>query len=575
MPTQRFSTYLILGVVILIIASTLSAGAPAYWLTRTQLEAQTWSNLQDATRSVHSLLNAEEERLQNLARLFSERPTLHQLIAKDARAELADYLADFQRQSELSLLLFCANNGTIFSGEGTQTGLCPGTPLPEFGNWQGKAMLLVRQPVQDERSNAELGVAIAGIALDDAFWQQMSANTGAQLSLLDPAQIRIASSIPAAAQLSAATPFTIPVASEDGVRHRLDLAGQPFYALTNALSTNGSSGAVVPFQLEVALPVDQLVATEQRAFVILLISTGLIAALGGLLATWYMRRLTHPLWQLTRAAERIGKGDIDTAIPAFVAPLEVATLSNALIKSQATMLRALEERSDFLDSVSHEFQTPLSTLQAALELVGDEDENLDATEMRELLKPAHMSLVGLKNLIDNLLQSSSIEAGLFTMRKRPTTLTEIIDDARRLVQPLLDRRHQPLQLPETDHLPTLNADPARLTQVLVNLLVNASKYSPVGEQIDLAVDLQQNRLRITVADRGPGIPPVEHPQLFQRFVRMAQRDNEQAGVGLGLHVVKTTIEAHGGEVGVDGRAGGGSLFWFTLPLEEKGMTERV
>ncbi|MFN8439423.1 MAG: HAMP domain-containing sensor histidine kinase [Caldilineaceae bacterium] len=572
MPTQRFSTYLILGVVILIIASTLSAGAPAYWLTRTQLEAQTWSNLQDAARSVHSLLNAEQERLRNLARLFSERPTLHQLIAKDARAELSDYLADFQRQSELGLLLFCANNGSIISGDAAQIGQCPSDPLPEFGDWNGKPMLLVRQPVHDERSSAELGVAIAGIALEDAFWQQMSANTGAQLSLLDLSQIRIASSIPAAAQLSAAAPVTLPVSSENGARYRLDLAGQPFYALTSGLSTSESFSTTIPFQLEVALPVDQLVATEQRAFVILLISTGLIAVLGVLLATWYMRRLTQPLWQLTRAAERIGKGDIDTAIPAFVAPLEVATLSNALIKSQATMLRALEERSDFLDSVSHEFQTPLSTLQAALELVGDEEENLNAAEMRELLKPAHMSLVGLKNLIDNLLQSSSIEAGLFTMRKRPTTLTEIIDDACRLVQPLLDRRHQPLQLPETDHLPTLNADPARLTQVLVNLLVNASKYSPVGEQIDLAVDLQQNRLRIAVADRGPGIPPAERPHLFQRFVRLAQRDNEQSGVGLGLHVVKTTVESHGGEVGIEGRAGGGSLFWFTLPLEEKGMT---
>jgi signal transduction histidine kinase len=110
-------------------------------------------------------------------------------------------------------------------------------------------------------------------------------------------------------------------------------------------------------------------------------------------------------------------------------------------------------------------------------------------------------------------------------------------------------------------------DSAYLTQVLVNLLTNAAKYSPIGEAIEVTTDPMGERLRIAVADRGPGIPEGERRQLFRRFVRLDNQDGEQYGSGLGLYVVKTIIEAHGGNVGVDARPGGGSSFWFELPLQ--------
>ena len=109
--------------------------------------------------------------------------------------------------------------------------------------------------------------------------------------------------------------------------------------------------------------------------------------------------------------------------------------------------------------------------------------------MRQLLKPAHMSLLGLQNLIDNLLQSSTIEAGHFVIRKRPTALQQVISDALLLVQPLLDRRQQPFAGANAPAGLEVQADRARLTQVLVNLLVNASKYSPIGEPIELCVEV--------------------------------------------------------------------------------------
>ena len=110
--SSRFSTRLIFGFFVLIVVSALAGGAPAYWLTRSELERQTWNNVENASQSARSLLQAEESRLANLATLFSERPTLHQLIHDKATSELTSYLAAFQAQSQLDLLLFCAQQST-------------------------------------------------------------------------------------------------------------------------------------------------------------------------------------------------------------------------------------------------------------------------------------------------------------------------------------------------------------------------------------------------------------------------------------------------------------------------------
>jgi K+-sensing histidine kinase KdpD len=104
--------------------------------------------------------------------------------------------------------------------------------------------------------------------------------------------------------------------------------------------------------------------------------------------------------------------------------------------------------------------------------------------------------------------------------------------------------------------------------VLVNLLSNASKYGPDETEVELAVGVETDLARISVADRGPGIPPEYRADLFRRFIYPAQDSNKaQYGLGLGLSVVKAIVEAQGGQVGVEDRLGGGSIFWFTLTVE--------
>jgi signal transduction histidine kinase len=171
--------------------------------------------------------------------------------------------------------------------------------------------------------------------------------------------------------------------------------------------------------------------------------------------------------------------------------------------------------------------------------------------------------------VDNLLESASIEAGRFRVYSRLSDLGEIIAQAMRTVQPLLNKRDQRLVVELPAAIPVVQADPRRTVQVLVNLLSNASKYGPDHAEIVVGVTKNDFWARVTVADRGPGIPPQYRKILFRRFVPPSPSANTaQYGTGLGLSVVKAVVEAHSGQVGVDDRRGGGSVFWFTLPLAD-------
>ncbi len=225
----------------------------------------------------------------------------------------------------------------------------------------------------------------------------------------------------------------------------------------------------------------------------------------------------------------------------------------------------------FLANVAHEFRTPLAAVAASVELLMDQAPDLNAAELEELLVSLHLGVLGLQTLVDNLLESASIEAGHFRISPRPSDMNEIIAEAIRVIQPLLHKRGQHLVV----ELPAANlrvrADPRRTVQVLVNLLSNASKYGPDDAEITIGAKVHEGWVRVTVADRGSGIPWEQRQDLFRRFKYLGL-DNKKAqyGVGLGLSVVKATVEAHGGQVGVDDRPGGGSLFWFTVPREREG-----
>jgi PAS domain S-box-containing protein len=224
----------------------------------------------------------------------------------------------------------------------------------------------------------------------------------------------------------------------------------------------------------------------------------------------------------------------------------------------------------FLANVAHEFRTPLAAVAASTELLLDQATDLSVAELGELLASLHLGVLGLQTLVDNLLEGASIEAGRFRVSPRNWDLSEIIAEAIRTTQPLLAKRGQQLAVELPAAIPVVLADPRRIVQVLVNLLSNASKYGPDEAEVSISASSQAGHVWIGVADRGPGIPRDERQNIFHRFTHLdGGNDRAQYGAGLGLSVVKAIVEAHGGEIGVEDRPGGGSVFWFTLPKADK------
>ena len=234
------------------------------------------------------------------------------------------------------------------------------------------------------------------------------------------------------------------------------------------------------------------------------------------------------------------------------------------VSDEETIRRLLGE---FLANIAHEFRTPLSALAASIELLLDQLPGLNPEELSELLNSVHLGVLSLQTLIDNLLEGASIETGRFRVYPKPIDLVEIISEAVQTMEPLAQKYGQSIEVNVPVDLPEARADPRRTGQVLVNLLSNAIKWNSNGGTIRLSAIQENERVLITVADHGPGIPDDHQAEVFLRFDRTQTRDGRgESGAGLGLSVVKAIIEAQGGQVGAYNQPDGGAAFWFSIPI---------
>jgi signal transduction histidine kinase len=168
--------------------------------------------------------------------------------------------------------------------------------------------------------------------------------------------------------------------------------------------------------------------------------------------------------------------------------------------------------------------------------------------------------------VENLLYAALAGQGQVRLRPAALDLRLVAAEIRPVVAPLLEQRGQRLTLRARGAPGVVAADGRRVGQVLVNLILNASKYSPDGTPVAvvLAPGRRPGAVRVAVEDRGPGLPPGDPARLFRPFYRPAAA-RAAAGVGLGLAIVRSVVEAHGGQVGAENRPGGGARFWFELP----------
>jgi signal transduction histidine kinase len=224
-------------------------------------------------------------------------------------------------------------------------------------------------------------------------------------------------------------------------------------------------------------------------------------------------------------------------------------------------------RDAVLANISHEFRTPLSAQLASIDLLLDQLPDLNTDQIGQLILSLQRGTLRLTQLIDNLLESARIEAGRHAIRRRAVALDEVIESALELTRPLLRQRAQEALVELPFPLPLILGDAPLLTQVFVNLLANANKFAPAGTTITIGGVVGTAEVTLWVEDQGPGLPAGNGAALLGRFVRSGADEPEQSGVGLGLWIIQSIIERHGGRVEAGGN-GTGAKIKVVLPVEQ-------
>lgn len=665
----------------LVLLTAVALGIPAIWLIRNQIEQQAWARLDQGSRATTALFEGWQGKVNDLAALTSQRPTLQTLLANNDSSALIDYLQTLRADTELDLLLVCDEGQSVAqAGTADFPDICHTYQSTGYYNLAAPdatpaIWLLARHDVANGIGPA--GQVIAGVALDQPFLQEMQAQTGLEHTLFPDDQ-------PAVGSLTAGLVDSAAFAQN----------GRSYYAAPLTLTPAGAEPQIQLID-RAALDVTDIVATERSLIAVLSSSIGLITLIGSALGLFLARRIGQPLVQLADAADVISQGELTQPITVRSGIQEVSLVAQALEQARTELQQTIHElrqakawtdhlldsivegivtlddngritffspgaeritgwtqsaalgRSlddicqipnsdepfshrlpapgkrqkvtaqvnsnqitlaitgayltlpaaeqsglalvlrdvtegevmhrllgEFLANITHEFRTPLTALAASAELLLEQTSELSPDELYELLTSLHLGILGLQTLIDNLLESARLEAGRFDIQPQPSDLGEMIAEATRIMQPLQEKYGHRLLVELPAAIPIVQADGRRVVQVLVNLLSNAIKYSPDGSEIGLTVTPEANTgrspwVKIAVADRGPGVPVDFQAQAFQPFAHLQTADSSvRRGAGLGLSVVKAIVEAHGGQVGLADRLGGGSTFWFTLPVTD-------
>lgn len=226
------------------------------------------------------------------------------------------------------------------------------------------------------------------------------------------------------------------------------------------------------------------------------------------------------------------------------------------------------QREQLLYDVSHELRGPLGVLENDLVILSNEFGALSAKELDQLMASALRVARRLRRLMEDLLNVGVIHAGRLVIDAQPTELGQILSEAFEAVGPMIDDRRQRVEREVPPGTIYVLADKRYAPRALANLLSNASRYSPDRAVIRLQIAREPGQVRVTVVDRGMGIPAEKLERLFNRFYRIRHETGEP-GIGLGLAIAKGIVTAHGGSIGIDSDLGAGTRAWCTLPAAEE------
>jgi signal transduction histidine kinase len=228
-------------------------------------------------------------------------------------------------------------------------------------------------------------------------------------------------------------------------------------------------------------------------------------------------------------------------------------------------MQELEQlKNNFVSLISHDLKTPIAKIQAVVNRLLPQHQG---GELQSDLEALHASSEELHRYIQSILKVLRVESRDFRLHREVADINEVIEDAVLQLKPLAHDKEIKI-LTQLEPMFSSEFDVTLMKEVVINLIENAIKYSPLGSEIVIRSEERDNVIRVEVQDKGQGIAPDELEKVWQKFVRGKEQDLKSKGSGLGLYLVKYFIELHGGTVRIESELGKGSTVSFTLPVSD-------
>ena len=285
---------------------------------------------------------------------------------------------------------------------------------------------------------------------------------------------------------------------------------------------------------------------------------GLAAAIVALvLGLLLARQLTAPLRALTQAAHQLSQGEVPQVV--VRSQDEIGELGQAFNQMARSLTQQEVLRRNLMADIAHELRTPLTVIRGDLEAMLDGVFEATPGTLASLQEETLL----LSRLVDDLRALAQAEAGQLQLAREPTDLAELLRGVVAAFDLQAESQGQSLILELPSSLPPVDADPQRVRQVVANLVSNALRHAPESGRVVVSAVRDQGKVRLSVADDGPGIAQEDLSHVFDRFWQAGKARAE--GSGLGLAIARELIRAHHGDIWVESELGVGSVFYFTLP----------
>jgi signal transduction histidine kinase len=317
--------------------------------------------------------------------------------------------------------------------------------------------------------------------------------------------------------------------------------------------------------VQISISTGPIYAEQQRTWLTFFLIGGVVLLVTIIASMLIARQIAVPVQNLTSTSEQIAAGHLDGRV-APAGPNEIRRLGVAFNQMAERVQEMIAQQRAFVDNAAHELRSPLTSIRLRIEMLQTRGRN-DAELAQRYLMQMEREVGYLQRMVDHLLSLAAVETDERAANLKPLDLSRVLYAVTDAMSDTVQQAGLGLQTDIPEHLPTIEANAEQMNMMIRNLIDNAIKYTRRGGTIYLAAKALQDEIEVQVTDTGIGIPADALPRIFDRFYRVdTSHSRTQGGAGLGLALVRSIAQAHGGSVQVASRVNQGSTFKVYLPI---------